>query len=295
MAPYDPHRDIQRLTIIDTFGPRLKTPTFAFFFVILACFNSCVLQQATEDDDDGESDAVGQVVQAVLPPACTSSSTSLCSITYEEPVNSRRPAWLCQNLIDCPTGGPSTITRTAVVWPGDGSDPTPSVVWYFHGSAEGNGAETSAADANLNIHITWPQAIVIYGQATPLTDHSGAWRPSNDGHGSQYCWSPRHPYVAASGVHSDVNYVQAVLDDVAEMFDYDDSEIFAAGHSSGAYFTLTLSEVMPETFRAFAAVGAYTWGKSGEEDAVPAVVASGQRLPSRPVLYLMGSTRRRIG
>lgn len=255
------------------------------------------------DADPGSGDALetGTVFQAQsahLP--CTSNdwgkgrkangNPKFCSFIWYEDLPPDTPDWLCSSsaggdpLVDCEAG---KVERTAVVYPGDGSVANPRLVFYFHGSSEGDwvaDAQGPGGDGPA-LHNAMRGAIVVYGEATSLTNHDGTPREFGEhDNPSDRCWSPRFPYQENTTFHSDVPYFDKLLD----LIPHDPARVYAAGYSSGAHFALTLSELRRDVFRGVAAMGAATYVKEEKKLDTPAVVASGQQHPSLPILYIMG-------
>ena len=195
------------------------------------------------------------------------------------------PADLRTKLELHPTNNPVAVPRVARVWPGNGTLANPPLI-VFNGGA-GSTAAGSAGSWLLKFEVEWPEAIVVYTEATKLTDHVGGWETEvEDPH---ICWQPRFPHREEVTMHSDLDYIQDVLDVVDQLFNYNHDQVYVAGHSSGGFLTFSLMDFMPDTFRAFAILGSYADYGNVDDDAA-SIVATGQQHPSRPVLYMMGES-----
>lgn len=206
-----------------------------------------------------------------------------CDIQFGEDVyDMPNPLRAALNIIS--NSNPVTMQRIARVWTSNGTLARPPVV-VLNGGA-GSTAAGNSGSPNVDFHVVWPQAIVVHTEATELVDHDGKWRtPPLGTHGP--CWVPRFPHREVDSDHSDLDYIRRVLDEVDSLFPYHHDQVFVAGHSSGGFFTLSLMHFMPETFRAFAVNGCYAdYERDGDD--IAAIVAAGQKLPSRPILYMMG-------
>lgn len=224
----------------------------------------------------------GQRAAAQVPPACTPASIALCSISFNESVMNV-PAATRTELGLHATNNPVDVPRIAHVIPDNGTLASPPVVFL----AGGQGS-TAAGNQGLGIHTVWPQAVVVYLEAGKLTDHGGEWKLPADAEFGETCWSPRYPHTEPSAKHTDLWYLQTVILSSYFTFSFNPAQMFLAGHSSGGFFTLGMRALMPEIFRAYALVGAYGDYRSPGQDDLPAVVASGQQSPAKPVMYIMG-------
>jgi poly(3-hydroxybutyrate) depolymerase len=173
--------------------------------------------------------------------------------------------------------------RRAVVHTGAASN-APAVI-YFHG----RGGTAEASERHIPFHRIWPEAYVVYAEGTNF-DH----RP-----GEANGWQIRFPQVSQyCKLDKDLAYVEKLLEYLRSTGRVDMARIFAAGHSSGAFFTLSLMELLPERFRAFAAVGSYARPWARLEPRICQDVYRGVGLPlrdgdraatPRPVLYVFGT------
>ncbi len=216
--------------------------------------------------------------------ACTPTSTAACEICFNEAVYGV-PGYLRDALDLDPDGDWVDVPRTAVVRPDNGTLAHPPAIIYSPGHG-GEAWSESAGHAALSTQ--WPEAVVIYLEASRLVDHDGQWRAASSPQLGDPDWSPRFPHFEAASDHTDLAYLEQVLDEAQSLFSYDEQRLYATGHSSGGFFTLSLMEFMPERFRAFAMLGAYAdYGRDGYGD-TPVVVARGKSPQARPVLSIMG-------
>lgn len=173
----------------------------------------------------------------------------------------------------------------------DGGEPGGAVpvVLYFHG--RGGDVEDSAD--RRKFHELWPQAVVVYMEGSYVNAWGADVDPSDVD--EKLGWTLRFPYKYALGQSKDIAYVKLVLDHLDGTFDVED--VFACGHSSGGFFTLSLMELMPAPFRAFAVLGAY----ARYEVADASSISNGPSTPvdldpvedvalhPRPLLYVFGT------
>ncbi len=120
-----------------------------------------------------------------------------------------------------------------------------SAIVYFHGRG---GAASTSVNA-LGLHDLWPEAVVAYAEGTNFDNN-----PSN-----ALGWEIRFPHMALScDTTNDLDYVEELIKHLIENENVDQDRIYASGHSSGGFFTLSLAQLMRTKFRAFAAMGAYS-------------------------------------
>jgi poly(3-hydroxybutyrate) depolymerase len=173
--------------------------------------------------------------------------------------------------------------RTAIVYaPAAGANlPAPAIV-FFHGYTG------SAADSERRHQFPrlWPEAYIIYAEGT-IYDGNPAGAKG---------WQIRFPQVYSFCKQTkDVEYTLKILDHLHSAGRLDLARVFATGHSSGAFFVLSLMDILPERFHAFAPVGGYARMGSppsprncryGAPSLVPAPPIAAQ---PRPVLYVFGA------
>lgn len=135
--------------------------------------------------------------------------------------------------------------RRALIWPSTRASVEAPVVVYFHG----RGGDAEDSQQRRGFHELWPEAVVAYAEGT---NHDGR----TDG---SLAWQIRFPHVfSACGLKKDFDYVTELLKHVEDTWNVDSDRIFFSGHSSGGFFTLSLSQLMSERVAAVAALGAYT-------------------------------------
>ena len=134
--------------------------------------------------------------------------------------------------------------RRAVIWPSNARSDEAPVVVYFHG----RGGDAADSESRRDFHTLWPEAIVVYAEGTNFDNRPNGARG----------WEIRFPHVYnACGNSKDFVYVSELLDHLESTWSVNSDRIFFAGHSSGGFFTLSLSELMSERLAAVAALGAY--------------------------------------
>ena len=94
--------------------------------------------------------------------------------------------------------------------------------------------------------------MVVYAEGTSVRAHGST--SDDPKRGCQL----RFPYKHALGQTKDLTYVKRLLGQLRKRHNVDSNRIFAAGHSSGGFFTFSLIELMPYGFAKFAVVGAYS-------------------------------------
>ena len=221
--------------------------------------------------------------------ACTGSEVnSFCEICYDEWVEDV-PTAIRQKLGLDLSANPVAVPRVAILWIGDNSDPHPPTIIYNDGYT--SNAAIASSSPSHNFQAEWPEAVVIYTEGNRLIYYDD-WNlePGN----TIPFFSPRWPFYedatpSQSGTpFTDYAYIQELIHRVQGLYSIDDDRVYAAGHSSGAFFTMSMMERMPEFFRAFAIVGAHAdYGHQNPDD-IPAIVARGRENVARPVMYLMG-------
>ena len=116
------------------------------------------------------------------------------------------------------------------------------MLFYFHGYS----GDYVDSDTRRDFENLYPEATVVYAEGLPYQPPAAPLLG----------WQQRFPYVnTVCGETSDVAYI---LDILATLVDVDPSRIYASGHSSGAFFTLSLMELMPDTFTGYAMLGGYS-------------------------------------
>ena len=122
------------------------------------------------------------------------------------------------------------------------------VLFYFHG--RGGSAKNSQAILKLHEVALLNNMYIVYAEGTNYDN-----RPD-----STNAWVVRFPFISTEcpGKNKDLQYVQSIIDHLAEDPQADITNMGAFGHSNGGFFTLSLSELRSGTFRAFAAHGCYS-------------------------------------
>ncbi len=125
-------------------------------------------------------------------------------------------------------------TREAIVYapasPGEEGAP---LVLAFHGFGD-----NMQNFQRTNIHVAWPDAIVVYFQGLPTRRGLPGWQsePGDANH--------------------DLQLVDIALESLRETYRIDDDRIYATGYSNGGAFTYLLWAERPEVFAAYAPVAA---------------------------------------
>lgn len=136
-------------------------------------------------------------------------------------------------------------SRRAIIWKSNNKCKKASVVIYLHG--RGGNAEDS--ENNRKFHELWPAAYIVYAEGTNFDNRSDGKKG----------WQARFPHMFNScNKNKDINYIKKLLDHLTADDKVNTSKVFVCGHSSGGFFTLTLSQLMPQNFKAFAALGCYS-------------------------------------
>jgi polyhydroxybutyrate depolymerase len=135
------------------------------------------------------------------------------------------------------------VRREALVYvPARKSEAKLPLVFDFHGHG---GTAKNAARVH-HLHVTWPEAVVVYMQGlnTPgrLTDPDGK-KPG---------WQAR----PGDQKNRDLHFFDAVLASMKKDHPIDEKRIFATGHSNGGAFTYLLWAKRGDDFAAFAPVAA---------------------------------------
>jgi len=190
-------------------------------------------------------------------------------------------------------------SRTAVIYPTILPNAPAPVLFFFHGNTG------SAVDSisKVELHNHWPEATIVYGEGTAVTSNGDPTSNTDDYHG----WTLRFPYKFAFGQRKDVQYVLRLLDKLRKNggeSHINAKRVYAAGGSSGGFFTFSLMELMPDIFRGYAVIGSYARYKVQLESmecsgSRPTLNRHARPLPlnspedraflARPVLYLFGT------
>ncbi len=91
---------------------------------------------------------------------------------------------------------------------------------------------------HTNVHVAWPDAIVVYFQGLSTRRGLPGWQ------------------VERGGVDRDLALVDVALESLREKYNVDDDRIYATGFSNGGMFTYLLWAERPGVFAAYAPVAA---------------------------------------
>lgn len=190
-------------------------------------------------------------------------------------------------------------SRSAVIYPTTLPNSPAPVVFFFHG----NTGSASDSISKLELHNYWPEATIVYGEGTSVNSNGNPTTDTANHHG----WTLRFPYKFGLGQRKDVQYVMRLLEKLNENSGdahINPDRIYAAGGSSGGFFTFSLMELMPDIFRGYAVIGSYARFKVHLESmqcpgssptlnrhARPLALntPSDRAYIARPILYLFGN------
>ena len=148
-------------------------------------------------------------------------------------------------------------TREAIVYlpasPGEEGAP---LVLSFHGFGD-----NMQNFQYTNVHVAWPDAIVVYFQGLERRGGLLGWQVERGGGGDR-----------------DLKLVDVALESLRETYDVDDDRIYATGYSNGGMFTYLLWAERPGVFAAYAPVAAR-------------LRPSVRPTQSRPVFHVAGGAR----
>jgi len=135
--------------------------------------------------------------------------------------------------------------RRALIWKSNNKCAKSSVVIYLHG----RGGDAEDSENRRKFHELWPSAYVVYAEGTNFDNQADGKRG----------WQPRFPHMVTSCAKTkDIAYIEKLLAHLKEDDRVNPNKIFICGHSSGGFFTLSLTQLMPDKFKAFAALGCYS-------------------------------------
>ena len=148
------------------------------------------------------------------------------------------------------------VTREAIVHvpesPGDAGAP---LVLSFHGFGD-----NMQNFQYTNIHVAWPEAIVVYFQGLERRRGLLGWQVEPGGNGDR-----------------DLKLVDVALRSLRETHRIDDDRIYATGYSNGGMFTYLLWAERPDVFAAYAPVAARLRGSVRPEQPRPVLHVAGTR------------------
>ena len=108
------------------------------------------------------------------------------------------------------------------------------LVFSFHGHGD-----WMQSFQRTDMHVAWPQAMVVYFQGFPARDGLSGWQVEKGQDGDR-----------------DLKLVDVALASLREKFKIDDRRVYATGFSNGANFTYLLWAERPGVFAAYAPVAA---------------------------------------
>ena len=194
------------------------------------------------------------------------------------------------------------IARSAHIYPStlEGNVGPSPVVFYFHGHT---GTQWDST-ARRRFHSLWPQATIVYAQGMAV-DHNGLLDPPGQDIETDNVfpgWQIRFPYKASPLVNftNDIQYIEEIIERLHRNHSVARDQIYAVGHSGGAFFTLSLIDLLPDVFSKFAVVAAYSRFDVNINDSLrPYRNGAAQRIPlnvgadpsprPKPVLYAFGT------
>ena len=126
------------------------------------------------------------------------------------------------------------LTREAIVHAPEspGGEGAPLVL-AFHGFGD-----NMRNFQHTNLHLEWPDAIVVYFEGLERRGGLLGWQVESD------------------GVDRDLKLVDVALRSLRETYNIDDDRIYATGYSNGGMFTYLLWAERPDVFAAYAPVAA---------------------------------------
>ncbi|MDP6579569.1 MAG: prolyl oligopeptidase family serine peptidase [Vicinamibacterales bacterium] len=148
------------------------------------------------------------------------------------------------------------MTRQAIVFapavsPDEAGHP---VVLSFHGF--GDNAQNFQ---HTNVHVAWPDAIVVYFQGLATRRGLPGWQ------------------VEPSGRNRDLKLVDVALVSLRETYNVDDDRIYATGFSNGGMFAYLLWAERPDLFAAYAPVAGRLRSSVRPEQPRPLFHVAGER------------------
>ncbi len=135
------------------------------------------------------------------------------------------------------------------------------MVFAFHGYGD-NRIDFSRF---VDLHKSWPEAIIVYPEGLKLPDAEGKLRSRG--------WQTR----IGSLNDRDLDYVDFLLEELGRRYSIDRRRIYATGFSNGAWFVFLLMGQRQNIFSAFAPVGSAVTGAVLDKMTDP-----------QPVIYVIG-------
>jgi poly(3-hydroxybutyrate) depolymerase len=135
--------------------------------------------------------------------------------------------------------------RKAIIWKSNNKCKKSNVVIYMHG----RGGDAEDSEERRKFHELWPAAYIVYAEGTNFDNQADGKRG----------WQVRFPHMITScNKTKDIVYIEKLLTHLKADDKVNPDKIFICGHSSGGFFTLSLTQLMPDKFKAFAALGCYS-------------------------------------
>lgn len=123
---------------------------------------------------------------------------------------------------------------------------------------------------HVDLHKSWPEAIIVYPQGLQIPDRDGTLRAKG--------WQSRQGLFG----DRDLLYVDAILEELGSRHSIDPGRVYATGFSNGGQLVFLLMSERPGVFAAFAPVGIEAARQVAESLSVPT-----------PVLYMIGRNEAR--
>ena len=146
-------------------------------------------------------------------------------------------------------------TREAIVYaPASSGEEASPLVLAFHGFGD-----NMQNFQYTNVHVAWPDAIVVYFQGLVTRRGLPGWQ------------------VERSGDDRDLKLVDVALRSLRATYSIDDDRIYATGYSNGGMFTYLLWAERPGVFAAYAPVAARLRPSVRPTQARPVLHVAGER------------------
>ena len=146
-------------------------------------------------------------------------------------------------------------TREAIVHaPASPGEERAPLVLAFHGFGD-----HMQNFQRTNLHVAWPDAVVVYFQGLPTRRGLPGWQSE------------------PGDANRDLQLVDVALESLRETYRIDDDRIYATGYSNGGAFTYLLWSERPDVFAAYAPVAARLRPSVQPTDARPVFHVAGAR------------------
>jgi len=136
------------------------------------------------------------------------------------------------------------------------------VVFGFHG----HGGNMRNAARSFEMHVHWPEAIVVYPQGLPT-------KTPNDPDGRRPGWQ----IIPSQDGRRDLKFFDATLAWLKKNYQVDDSRIYSMGHSNGGRFTYVLWAARPDVFAAYGPSASPATSLINQMEPRPAFILAGER------------------